>query len=106
MFATAPPLSQESITQKVSRDSARPACTCLIVRNRPVLPVRYSRWKLVNADQPSIAFDAANHDRYTVAPSVFTVSEVDEFSVPTRIVDEPGEIYNGPRGKLVVIKKR
>jgi len=111
MYAAAPPLSQEGITQMIRRDLARPACSLLIVGGRSTLQLQSLGWTVVsvngdqNLNRSLNAFEATAHKR-DLPTGTFILSDADRFSVPMRVIEERGEIYDGPRGKLVVIKKR
>jgi hypothetical protein len=59
---------------------------------------------LVSVGHVNDPFRAVSRDM-GIAPRNFTLSD-DSSDVPIRVVEPSGEVYTGPRGKLVVIKKR
>lgn len=109
MLPAVPPRSQRTVTQMLHREPAHPAICELVVFRRPVLHSQGVVWTFLPTLQHSgaarDAFDAISYDEYS-SGRTFTLADNDEYGGPTRQVQDSGEVYSGPRGKLVVINKR
>ncbi len=59
----------------------------------------------VSTKQLEVPFLAIRHDVASTTPSLRLADE-DESKIPFRFVDSAGERYNGPHGKLVVMRRK
>jgi len=107
MFAVAPALDQ-----MVVRDKAKPALCNFIVCERPINELLRSGWVVIDYVSPWAApgpvgdpFVAIGHE-FSTRSTRFSFSDEPEPNIPMRSLNQTGETYSGPHGKILVIKKR
>jgi hypothetical protein len=103
MLAAAQTLSQGQMV--VHDSSSRPAANNLTVSDRIIIKTDCALWGLVAAAYEE-HFARSGASRYGNSTHRFVLSEEGDLNIPLRVVAPTGEYFSGPRGKLLVIKKR
>jgi hypothetical protein len=103
----------QRLEQTITRQSVRAAVCCWNLQGHLAPGLRELVWVAIGAPvtQQSFAFGRTTDPFSATSPELssrtphFSVVD-DDADVPMRVIEPSGEVYDGPRGRLVVINKK